>query len=61
MKCYFSETSCIFSIAEADDSKRGSIFQDLKKSDSFLASSDQTEGKKGICVSRSLCVLGIYQ
>nr|XP_013039748.2 kinase non-catalytic C-lobe domain-containing protein 1 isoform X1 [Anser cygnoides] len=32
-------------IAEADDSKRGSIFQDLKKSDSFLASSDQTEGE----------------
>ncbi|XP_027315949.3 kinase non-catalytic C-lobe domain-containing protein 1 isoform X1 [Anas platyrhynchos] len=32
-------------IAEADDSKHGNVFQDLKKSDSFLASSDQTEGE----------------
>ncbi|XP_054688531.1 kinase non-catalytic C-lobe domain-containing protein 1 isoform X2 [Grus americana] len=32
-------------ITEADDSKCGNVFQDLKKSDSFLASSDQTEGE----------------
>ncbi|KAM9282340.1 kinase non-catalytic C-lobe domain-containing protein 1 [Cariama cristata] len=32
-------------ITEADDSKCGNMFQDLKKSDSFLASSDQTEGE----------------
>ncbi|XP_072196250.1 kinase non-catalytic C-lobe domain-containing protein 1 isoform X2 [Excalfactoria chinensis] len=31
-------------ITEADDSKCGGVFQDLKKSDSFLASSDHTEG-----------------
>ncbi|XP_010153456.1 PREDICTED: protein very KIND-like, partial [Eurypyga helias] len=32
-------------ITEADDSKCGIVFQDLKKTDSFLASSDQTEGE----------------
>ncbi|XP_065495227.1 kinase non-catalytic C-lobe domain-containing protein 1 [Caloenas nicobarica] len=32
-------------ITEAGDSKSGNVFQDLKKSDSFLASSDQTEGE----------------
>ncbi|XP_008948458.1 PREDICTED: protein very KIND, partial [Merops nubicus] len=32
-------------VTEADDSKCGNQFQDLKKSDSFLASSDQTEGE----------------
>ncbi|XP_076194932.1 kinase non-catalytic C-lobe domain-containing protein 1 isoform X1 [Aptenodytes patagonicus] len=32
-------------ITEAADSKCGTVFQDLKKSDSFLASSDQTEGE----------------
>ncbi|XP_061857549.1 kinase non-catalytic C-lobe domain-containing protein 1 [Colius striatus] len=32
-------------ITEADDSKCGSIFQDLKKSDNLLASSNQTEGE----------------
>ncbi|XP_021254864.1 protein very KIND isoform X2 [Numida meleagris] len=32
-------------ITEADDSKCSSVFQDLKKSDSFLASSDQTDGE----------------
>ncbi|XP_048801793.1 kinase non-catalytic C-lobe domain-containing protein 1 isoform X3 [Lagopus muta] len=32
-------------ITEADDSKCGGVFQDLKKSDSFLASSDYTEGE----------------
>ncbi|KAM6265911.1 kinase non-catalytic C-lobe domain-containing protein 1 [Porphyrio hochstetteri] len=31
-------------ITEVDDSKCDSVFQDLKKSSSFLASSDQTEG-----------------
>ncbi|XP_068806078.1 kinase non-catalytic C-lobe domain-containing protein 1 isoform X2 [Struthio camelus] len=32
-------------ITEADDSKRGSVFQELKQSDSFLASSNQMEGE----------------
>ncbi|XP_042646033.1 kinase non-catalytic C-lobe domain-containing protein 1 isoform X2 [Tyto alba] len=32
-------------ITEADDPKSGNVFQDLRKSDSFLASSDQTEGE----------------
>ncbi|XP_040463486.1 kinase non-catalytic C-lobe domain-containing protein 1 isoform X2 [Falco naumanni] len=32
-------------ITEADDSKCGNVFQDLKKPDSFLASRDQTEGE----------------
>ncbi|KFO90902.1 Protein very KIND, partial [Buceros rhinoceros silvestris] len=32
-------------ITEAGDSKYGNVFQDVKKSDSFLASSDQTEGE----------------
>uniref|UniRef100_A0A8C2UA88 Kinase non-catalytic C-lobe domain-containing protein 1 n=1 Tax=Coturnix japonica TaxID=93934 RepID=A0A8C2UA88_COTJA len=32
-------------ITEADDSNCGGVFQDLKKSDSFLASSDHTEGE----------------
>ncbi|XP_014815239.1 PREDICTED: protein very KIND isoform X1 [Calidris pugnax] len=32
-------------ITEADDSKYGNVFQALKKSDSFLASSDQREGE----------------
>uniref|UniRef100_A0A8C0F4F6 Kinase non-catalytic C-lobe domain-containing protein 1 n=1 Tax=Bubo bubo TaxID=30461 RepID=A0A8C0F4F6_BUBBB len=32
-------------ITEADDSKCGNVFQDLKKSGSLLASSDQTEGE----------------
>lgn len=45
----------IFSITEADDSKCGNVFQDLKNSDSLLASGDQTEGEKGLHVSRSVC------
>ncbi|PKU43545.1 protein very kind [Limosa lapponica baueri] len=36
--------SCLC-ITEADDSKCGNVFQDLKKSDSFLASSDRREGE----------------
>uniref|UniRef100_A0A8B9MS30 Kinase non-catalytic C-lobe domain-containing protein 1 n=1 Tax=Accipiter nisus TaxID=211598 RepID=A0A8B9MS30_9AVES len=32
-------------ITEADDSKCGNVFQDLKKSNRFLASSDRTEGE----------------
>ncbi|XP_067155636.1 kinase non-catalytic C-lobe domain-containing protein 1 [Apteryx mantelli] len=32
-------------ITEADDSKRGSAFQELKQSDSFLANSNQMEGE----------------
>ncbi|OXB75463.1 UNVERIFIED_CONTAM: hypothetical protein H355_016524 [Colinus virginianus] len=32
-------------IDEADDSKCGGVFRDLKKSDSFLASSDQAKGE----------------
>ncbi|KAM9379789.1 kinase non-catalytic C-lobe domain-containing protein 1 [Phaethornis superciliosus] len=34
------------SITEADDSKHGTTFQDLKKSGCFLASSDQIEGER---------------
>ncbi|XP_064287032.1 kinase non-catalytic C-lobe domain-containing protein 1 isoform X3 [Passer domesticus] len=41
-------------ITEADEAKCNNIFQDVKKSESFLASSDQTEGEKGLHVSRSL-------
>ncbi|XP_009868584.1 PREDICTED: protein very KIND, partial [Apaloderma vittatum] len=33
-------------VTEADGSKCGNVFQDLKKSDSFVASSDQTEGER---------------
>lgn len=57
----FSSSPCIFSITEADEAKCNNIFQDVKKSESCLASSDQTEGEKGLHVSRSLWVLGIYQ
>ncbi|XP_071420097.1 kinase non-catalytic C-lobe domain-containing protein 1 isoform X2 [Pithys albifrons albifrons] len=39
------ERSSQLCIAEANDAKCSNIFQDLKKSESFLASSDQTEGK----------------
>lgn len=57
----FSQSPCIFSITEADEAKCDNIFQDVKKSESFLASNDQTEGEKWLHISRSLCVLGIYQ
>uniref|UniRef100_A0A669Q2W7 Kinase non-catalytic C-lobe domain containing 1 n=1 Tax=Phasianus colchicus TaxID=9054 RepID=A0A669Q2W7_PHACC len=56
-------------IIEADDSKCGGVFQDLKKSDSFLATSDHTEGegeatfdmKDGLMINTSLAEMNFNE